>query len=190
MAEELWDADGLRLTLFIDPGRVKRGLKPREDLGPVLEKRQTYALVIDGSWRDANGQRLGKVHRKEFRVEEPIERAIEPKEWVLEAPAAGSQNALIVRFWFPLDHALLCRTLTVLGPDGKPIAGEIKVSNDETQWSFTPYTAWVAGKCELAIDRILEDICGNRVGRPFELDGDTRPLNADGPPVRRSFEIR
>jgi len=190
MAEELWDAEGQRLTLFIDPGRVKRGLKPREDLGPVLEKGQTYTLVIDGSWRDANGQPLGKEHRKGFRVDEPIERAIEPNDWALEAPAAASKKPLIVRFSRPLDHALLRRTLTVLGADGRPIAGEIKVSKDEVQWGFTPYTPWVAGKCELAIDRILEDICGNRVGRPFELDGDTRPLNADGPPVRRPFEIR
>src|SRR4029077_16843257 len=36
LAEELWDASGKRLTLLIDPGRIKRGLKPREDLGPVL----------------------------------------------------------------------------------------------------------------------------------------------------------
>jgi hypothetical protein len=27
--EELWSADGKRFTLLFDPGRVKRGLKPR-----------------------------------------------------------------------------------------------------------------------------------------------------------------
>ncbi|MGL5095416.1 MAG: hypothetical protein ACRDD1_07500, partial [Planctomycetia bacterium] len=36
LGEELWDPSGKRLTLLLDPGRVKRGLKPREDVGPVL----------------------------------------------------------------------------------------------------------------------------------------------------------
>src|SRR5262249_51585849 len=44
--QELWDPEGKRLTLFIDPGRIKRGLKPREDLGPVLEEGKRYTLVI------------------------------------------------------------------------------------------------------------------------------------------------
>ncbi len=37
VGEELWDPTGTRLTLLLDPGRIKRGLKPREDLGPILE---------------------------------------------------------------------------------------------------------------------------------------------------------
>src|SRR6185436_4940440 len=37
LAEELWDETGTRLTLLIHPGRIKRGLKPIEESGPVLE---------------------------------------------------------------------------------------------------------------------------------------------------------
>jgi hypothetical protein len=29
---------------------------------------------------------------------------------------------------------------------------------------------WPAGKYKLVIDTRLEDVCGNRVGRPFEID--------------------
>ena len=50
LGEELWDPTGTRLTLLIDPGRIKRGLKPREQFGPVLEAGRTYTLVIDPSW--------------------------------------------------------------------------------------------------------------------------------------------
>jgi hypothetical protein len=32
--EELWSGDGRRFTLLFDPGRIKRGLKPREEVGP------------------------------------------------------------------------------------------------------------------------------------------------------------
>jgi hypothetical protein len=190
MAEELWDADGQRLTLFIDPGRIKRGLKPREDLGPVLEKGQTYRLIINGNWSDANGQSLGKEHKKAFRANTPVEQGIEPGDWKIEAPAAGTKHPVTVRFSRPLDHALLLRTMAVLGGDGQTIAGEINVADGEMRWIFAPHTAWIAGKCELVIDRVLEDICGNRIGRPFEVDEDSRPLNAEGPPVRLAFEIR
>ena len=38
--EELWSPDGTRFTLVFDPGRIKRGLKPREEVGPVLEAGQ------------------------------------------------------------------------------------------------------------------------------------------------------
>src|SRR5262245_1541446 len=58
LGEELWSPDGKRFTLFIDPGRIKHGLKPREDLGPVLEEGKTYTLVIDRAWTDANGNPL------------------------------------------------------------------------------------------------------------------------------------
>ncbi len=34
LGEELWDPDGKRFTLFIDPGRIKRGLKPRKGRRP------------------------------------------------------------------------------------------------------------------------------------------------------------
>ncbi|MCX7667077.1 MAG: hypothetical protein N2112_16210, partial [Gemmataceae bacterium] len=52
--EELWDVTGTRLTLFIDPGRIKRGLKPREEDGPVLEAGERYTLEISTNWKDGN----------------------------------------------------------------------------------------------------------------------------------------
>ena len=45
IGEELWDGSGQRITLLFDPGRVKKGLSPRLQFGPVLEAGQTYRLV-------------------------------------------------------------------------------------------------------------------------------------------------
>jgi hypothetical protein len=58
LAEELWDPSGQRLTILFDPGRIKTGLKPREELGPILHPGETYTLVIDRGWLDAAGQPL------------------------------------------------------------------------------------------------------------------------------------
>ena len=50
LGEELWDPAGRRLTLFFDPGRIKRGLKPRRP-GPVLEagRRTRWSLMPHGA---------------------------------------------------------------------------------------------------------------------------------------------
>ncbi len=57
LGEELWDREMRRFTLLFDPGRVKRGLTPREELGPVLEAGHDYTLVIDRDWPDATASR-------------------------------------------------------------------------------------------------------------------------------------
>src|SRR4051812_31998966 len=56
--EEFWDRSMMRLTLFIDPGRIKRGVKPLEEIGPALEAGKRYSLRIDREWKDASGNPL------------------------------------------------------------------------------------------------------------------------------------
>lgn len=169
IGEELWDPSGRRLTLLIDPGRIKRGLKPREDIGPVLEADQGYVLVIDAGWRDAHGRPLGKEFRKSFRAEAAAEKAIDPAAWKLQSPKAGTRAPLAVVFPAPWDHALLLRVVTVTGPDG-PVAGRAAVDKAETVWTFTPKDIWAKGAYELVAGPELEDVAGNRIGRPFEVD--------------------
>ena len=52
--EELWNADMTRLTLFLDPGRIKRGVKPLEEIGPALEEGKRYTLTIAREWLDGS----------------------------------------------------------------------------------------------------------------------------------------
>ena len=58
LEQELWDSSGKRFTLFFDPGRIKRGLKPREEVGPALEEGKSYTFVVDRAWHDAQGDSL------------------------------------------------------------------------------------------------------------------------------------
>ncbi len=118
LGEELWDPDGKRFTLFIDPGRIKRGLKPREDLGPVLEQGKTYTLVIDREWKDANGEPLQEAFRKTFRAAAADETPPDPKTWRLAPPAGGGAAPLVVTFPKPMDHALLEDMLGVVDAAG------------------------------------------------------------------------
>src|SRR6266705_1729166 len=52
LTEELWNPQMTRFTLFFEPGRIKQGLVPREELGLSLTVGHSYTLVIDGAWRD------------------------------------------------------------------------------------------------------------------------------------------
>jgi hypothetical protein len=167
--EELWDPSGKRFTLFFDPGRIKRGLKPREDLGPALVEGKRYTFVIDRRWPDAQGQPLQETFRKNFTVLAPDDQPPDSKTWKLKAPAAGSSQPLVVIFPKPMDHALLQRLVWVSGR-GKRLDGAIQVCDHETRWEFTPAQPWPAGKFDLVADRRLEDLAGNSIARPFEVD--------------------
>jgi hypothetical protein len=168
--QELWDEAGQRFTLLIDPGRIKRGLKPREDVGPALEQGKTYTLEINRDWLDANGEPLKESFRKKFRVGAPDETQPDPKTWKLQAPAAGKTEALVVTFPKALDHGMLERVLWVADARGRKVEGTVAVTDAETRWRFTPKEAWRAGAYDLVVDTALEDPAGNSIARPFEVD--------------------
>lgn len=170
LAEELWDPQGTRFTLLFDPGRIKRGLKPREEVGPALIEGGSYTLVIDKDWQDASGQPLKAAFQKKFRVAPPDDRQPDPQRWEMTAPAAATQQALLVLFDEPLDHAMLQRVLGVVDPAGKSVPGRVQVDKQERRWSFYPAPAWQVGTYQLLVKSELEDRSGNSIGRPFEVD--------------------
>jgi hypothetical protein len=170
LGEELWDPDMRRFTLFCDPGRVKRGLKPREELGPVLEEGKSYALLVDGEWTDANGQPLAAEARKSFDALPPDDAPVDTTTWKIEPPAAGTRDPVIVRFAEPLDHALVGRMLSIADSAGQTVAGSIEVDERETRWRFSPEEPWRAGDYQLVADTRLEDLAGNSIGRAFDVD--------------------
>ncbi len=170
LGEELWDPDGTRFTLFFDPARVKRGLRPREEQGPVLVAEKKYRLVIDAGWPDADGARLLAAFHKNFEVGAPDYDTPDPRTWITTAPAAGTTRPLVVEFPEPMDHALLHRLLLVKGSDGAVLDGTVDVGAEERVWRFVPSAAWKAGRHELIADTTIEDLAGNSIGRPFEVD--------------------
>jgi hypothetical protein len=68
-----------------------------------------------------------------------------------------------------MNYPLLQRMLQVAGPDGRR-AGAIAVDRNETAWRFTPRTPWSAAAYRLLVDADLEDVSGNRIDRPFDID--------------------
>ncbi len=189
--EELWSADGRRLTLLFHPGRVKRELLSRQEDGPVLEQGRRYTLVISGQWRDADGRPLASEYRRSFQAGPPDEEPVDPGQWSLVPPRRNSREPLLVRLPKPLDHALLHRMVWVETAAGETVAGEMQVGGGERVLSFVPDRPWTAGPYRLAVDTRLEDCCGNRVHRPFEVDV-FGPITREVRPetVHRPFHVR
>ena len=172
VGQELWNKDYTRLTLIFDPGRIKRGVKPNVDLGPVLVEGKHYILTIDRGFKDANGQPLAEPFRHEFAVGPAERRGIDPKLWKLSEPKAGTADPLVITFDRPLDYALLSDSFQIPG-----ISGTNTLGLGETEWRFQPSQPWTAGEHTLVIDMALEDLAGNRIGRPFDVDTMTSPAD-------------
>src|SRR5581483_2512625 len=94
--EELWDPSGKRFTLFVDPGRIKHGLKPREEVGPVFEAGKSYTLVVDAGWPDAAGNPPEEGYRKSFRAGPAEEKQPDIKNWKIQPPPANTKEPLTV----------------------------------------------------------------------------------------------
>lgn len=188
---DLWNDDRTRYTVFFDPGRVKRGVRPNVELGRALEKGRRYAITVDPSWRDGRGQPLAAAYRREFLAGPAVERPLAPGDWQLQPAAAGTRNPLVVTFPWPLDHGLLQRAVGVTRVDGTAVGGEIKVDAAERRWSFLPTEAWRSGGYQLVVLTLLEDPAGNKVGRAFEIEPSQRASRiADPEQVAIAFSVK
>jgi hypothetical protein len=189
--EELWNPDMTRLTLFIDPGRIKRGVQPLEEIGPSLESGKSYTLVIDKEWRDSAGISLKSDFRKRFQVAPPDREPPNPAHWKVLPPKAGTIIPLAVVFPEPMDHALAQRMIQVSLASGERMKGNVALEDEERRWSFVPAETWRPGQYQLAIQTTIEDLAGNNIGKPFEVDvfdGIQRRLTNSTAAV--SFEVR
>ena len=166
---DLWNDNRTRYTVLFDPGRVKRGILPNEEMGRPLAAGRRYTLVVDDGWRDAAGQKLAAPFRRSFRAGPPIDDALDPQEWRIEAPLAQTRDPLLVTFPASLDRGLLQRALTV-SLNGERVTGDVQIGAGETRWLFSPAAPWRAGDYQLHVSSILEDVAGNRIGRPFEVE--------------------
>lgn len=163
--QELWNRDQTRLTVLFDPGRIKRGVLPLNEVGPSIENGKRYTLVIDREWLDSRGAPLVESYRRDFRVGPADRTPIDTAKWRITAPRASTTEPLVIAFPEPLDYAMLQHALEVRG-----VAGKIEVANGETEWRFTPAQPWKSGQHEIVIPTNLEDLAGNKVGRAFDVD--------------------
>lgn len=179
LGEELWDIEQTRFTLFVHPGLVKRGVKPREDSGPPMSSGNEYSLRIDSAWLGADRQTLASTFIKKFRVVDADDQQPNPAMWKIGTPTANTTEPVTLTFDESLDHAMLNRVLVVCGPSGDRVEGDTTVEQHETHWSFKPTKPWKSDGYRVEIDTNLEDVSGNSLARPFETKRVDEPDKSD-----------
>jgi hypothetical protein len=101
-------------------------------------------------------------------VDAPDLAPLDPKGWKITPPHEGSRDPVSVIFPEPLDYGLLMRAIGVRRNDA-PVVGDVRVDSNETRWTMTPNEPWRSGDYALIALAVLEDLAGNRIGRPFEV---------------------
>ena len=154
-----------------------------------MEAGKRYALVIDQTWKDGAGSPLEKDFEKVFEVGPPDRTPPDPAQWRIHAPTRD--EPLIISFPEPLDHALAERVIQVVGESDARVAGKVTLDDHERRWRFVPTRPWVGGKYAVIVQTTIEDLAGNNIGKPFEVDlvepGQTRLAHRS---VRLPFVVR
>jgi hypothetical protein len=184
MPPELWDRGRRRLTVLLEPGRIKRGLQPNVQAGAPLHEGGSVTVVVGSGIRDAGGAALVGEARRDFRVGAPIRSRVDPASWDVRWPDVDG-DPLVVLFDRSLDRALVRRHLGVVDRGGHPVSGTAILDPYARRWEFTSVEAQAATSLRLRIDTRLEDLAGNSVRRVF--DRDLRQREDDGIDDRELF---
>jgi hypothetical protein len=131
---------------------------------------KSFTLIIDSAWKDGAGNRLKETFRKSFQVGAPDRDPPDPRHWKIQPPKPGTRDLLAITFPEPMDFALAQRLIIVVDESGKAVAGQITLTDTERRWSFMPSQPWRSGTYQLAIQTTIEDLAGNNIGKPFDVD--------------------
>lgn len=160
-SQELWSYDGCRLTVFMEPGKIKRGMGEDPSHEPAFIVGQTYSLVLTA---------LGQTARHTFRVSDPILEPIDETSWHVVLPNAGSLDPAIVHFDRVMDAALCEDEIRIMTSSGEVVQTRASLSPDGSTMEFIPNQPWSAGEHSLVVSNRFEDVCGNRLGEALDHD--------------------
>jgi hypothetical protein len=186
---ELWNEDRTVITLWLDPGRIKRGLQPNLRLGAPLEKQAVYKLSVSGQWQSAKGMALQKEFIKTFITGIRDSLSPEINGWKIQAPKAGSKDSFIIEIPEPLDHFLLMESLHVTDKSGNQVKGNFSTDNNDMRCHFIPNEAWMAGNYQLVVESRLEDLAGNNLNRSFDRDVTKTKAPSTQSVYKRNFQV-
>jgi hypothetical protein len=187
---ELWNKERTILTLWLDPGRIKRDLQPNKEIGLPLELGATYQIINKSGWRDAEGDSLFNRYLKEFYVGSRDSISPNPDTWTIHLPKAGSKQKLKIDLHEPLDYMLLKNAIRVFDNTGKVVNAVIEIEAGETIVYFIPSIEWSAGNYTLEIESRLEDLAGNNLNRLFDKDLTKKTNTTQKDIYKRVFTVR
>lgn len=187
---ELWSPDGKRLTVWFHPGRQKTGVNLNTDEGPVLRPDSLYTFVISQTWRNTSGIPLQADRQFSFRTIEADHECPAMERWQIRAPHPGTLEPLKIVFDEPLDDAMLMDAIRVTsGDSAKQIPLAVRILEHGRVWQGRPNAPWQAGDYAYAVNPDLEDLAGNSLAKPFEVDLAAKQNAQSSQPLSKTFRI-
>lgn len=173
--QELWSEDRKRLTLLIDPGRIKRGVAQNLTLGSALQEGNRYSIVVEEGWPTANDAATMPRFEHIFTVAKPLRTIPEPSAWTIKTPRRWTNDPLVIEFDRPFDYEQLRGGISVSGEDGRAIPGVISIENQEQAWRFEREGLWRNDQIHIFLDTELEDVAGNNLVELLDHSVNTKP---------------
>lgn len=167
---ELWNENSTTLTIWLDPGRIKRDLIPNQKLGNPLKTGSHYKLVVDTTWLSTKGLAMKMPVTKKFWVAGRDDESPRPADWKILLPKSNTTKPLEIYFSEPLDYFLIKEAMTIVNEKGIIVEGNVLHLKNESGVKFIPGKPWQAGNYRLKIASFLEDLAGNNLNRPFDRD--------------------
>jgi hypothetical protein len=177
--QELWSEDRKRLTVLMDPGRIKRGVAQNLTLGPALEQGHRYTIIVDEGWPGANGQSVAAKFEKGFVTTAALRTRPDLSYWSVSAPKIQSIEPLVINLDRPFDHASLSNSILILTDKGAVVSGSISIENYEQRWKFAPKEPWEGKQLTILVDAHLEDVAGNNFKDLLDHSIGTESIQAD-----------
>ncbi|HYF29527.1 MAG TPA: hypothetical protein VD993_00260 [Chitinophagaceae bacterium] len=187
---ELWNKERTTLTVWVDPGRIKRELQPNKALGPPLQNGNHYEVLIQPGWTDAEGTAIVKPFRKEFVAVKRDEASPDPGKWTIFTPKPGTRTPVIIELHEPLDHEVMIHAIAIADSKGNVLKGTIATLKGERALYFLKDQPWASGKYTLLVEPRLEDLAGNNLERVFDKDILTDTVEKKKGIYKRTFLIR
>ena len=182
----LLSGDGTLLTLWIEPGRQKRGLGPNLMLGPVFTEGRSYQIQVSESLKDLNGVPMKKRGMHYFKIIKDDRKKIDASKWQIDKPDIETFQDLIITCGETLDFGSALSGISILNNKDEVVEGTWHFAEHETKLIFSSVNIWSAGSYTLVIDHVVEDLAGNNLVRLFD-----QPIGMNEPqPSTAEFTIQ
>ncbi len=168
---ELWSYSSDTLTLWFDPGRIKRDLIPNKKYGPVLKPGHSYEIRLLPGLISARGTSMTETWTKSF-VAGPDDRVSpDPSSWKISIPKKGTRAPVIIKFDEAMDPMTLVNYTEIIDKDNSGVKGSYQLSQGSDQIMFYPVNNWKTGEYKIIFNPMIEDLAGNRFHRLFDQEG-------------------
>lgn len=159
---ELWNQDRTRLTLLVDPGRVKTGLAANSELGRAFVAGNQYSVNIKQGWVSISGTKIDQDYSHRFTATPQVRTRIKPENWEIEV----LRNSIEIDFQRVIDIHSLNAHVVLVTADDEAIFGQWISYNNGQSARFNYTGAKTPNR--IAVRNRFEDVAGNTIVAAFD----------------------